>query len=54
MIGAGSVVCHDIPDGVIAAGDPCEVIREITDEDRARYTECEYDFAAGHMKKEIR
>ncbi len=34
VIGAGSVVLHDIPAGVVAAGNPCKVIREITDEDR--------------------
>ncbi len=33
VIGAGSVVTHDIPDNVIAAGNPCRVIREITDKD---------------------
>ena len=32
VIGAGSVVTRDIPDGVLAAGNPCRVIREITDE----------------------
>lgn len=26
-IGAGSVVTHDIPDGVVAVGNPCRVIR---------------------------
>ncbi|MFN6526638.1 sugar O-acetyltransferase [Nostoc sp. ChiSLP03a] len=31
VIGAGSVVTHDIPAGVLAAGNPCRVIREITD-----------------------
>ena len=30
-IGAGSVVTRDIPDGVFAAGNPCRIIREITD-----------------------
>ena len=30
VIGAGSVVTKDIPSGVIAAGNPCRVIREIT------------------------
>lgn len=34
VIGSGSVVTKDIPDGVIAAGNPCRVLREITDEDR--------------------
>lgn len=34
VIGAGSVVTKDIPDMVIAAGNPCSVIRGITDEDR--------------------
>ena len=33
IIGAGSVVTKDIPAGVIAAGVPCKVIREITDDD---------------------
>jgi len=28
LIGAGSVVTRDIPDGVIAYGNPCKVIRE--------------------------
>ena len=34
VIGAGSVVCKDIPANVVAAGNPCRVIREITDADR--------------------
>ena len=29
VIGAGSVVIHNIPDAVFAAGNPCRVIREI-------------------------
>lgn len=29
VIGAGSVVSKDIPDGVVAAGNPCRVIRSI-------------------------
>lgn len=35
VIGSGSVVTGDIPDGVVAAGVPCRVIRPITEEDRA-------------------
>lgn len=37
VIGAGSVVTKDIPDNVCAAGNPCRVIREITDADRPFY-----------------
>ena len=37
VIGAGSVVTHDIPDMVVAAGNPCRVIRPITDEDKQYY-----------------
>ena len=37
VIGAGSVVTEDIPDNVIAAGNPCRIIREITDADRDFY-----------------
>jgi serine acetyltransferase len=29
VIGAGSVVTRDIPEGVFAAGNPCRVIRQI-------------------------
>lgn len=34
VIGSGSVVTKDIPSGVIAAGNPCRVLRPITDADR--------------------
>ena len=37
VIGAGSVISKDIPDNMIAVGNPCKVIREITDEDRIYY-----------------
>lgn len=37
VIGAGSVVTKDIPDWVIAAGNPCRVIRQITEADRKFY-----------------
>lgn len=37
VIGAGSVVTKDVPDWVIAAGNPCRVIRKITEEDRKFY-----------------
>lgn len=34
VIGAGSVVNKDIPDNCVAVGNPCRVIRPITEEDR--------------------
>lgn len=37
IIGAGSVVNKDIPAGVIAVGNPCRVLREITEEDKHKY-----------------
>ncbi|TLX72994.1 sugar O-acetyltransferase [Labilibacter sediminis] len=37
VIGAGSVVTKDIPANVIAVGNPCKVLREITDEDKQFY-----------------
>lgn len=37
IIGAGSVVTKDIPDWSIAAGNPCKVLRKITDADRKYY-----------------
>ena len=38
VIGAGSVVTKDIPAGVLAAGNPCRVIREISEADKLRYS----------------
>lgn len=37
VIGSGSVVTRDIPSGVIAVGNPCRVLRPITDEDKAHW-----------------
>jgi maltose O-acetyltransferase len=37
VIGSGSVISKDIPDNVIAAGNPCKVLRGITDEDKLHY-----------------
>ena len=37
VIGAGSVVTKDIPYGVVAVGNPCKPIREITEEDKPYY-----------------
>ena len=37
VIGAGSVVTKDVPGGVVAAGNPCRVLREIGERDREYY-----------------
>lgn len=37
VIGAGSVVTKDIPANVVAVGNPCRVLREINERDKAYY-----------------
>lgn len=37
VIGAGSVVTRDIPANSLASGNPCKVIREITEKDSIKY-----------------
>ncbi len=37
VIGAGSLVTHDMPSNVMAYGSPCRVIREISEHDRMYY-----------------
>lgn len=37
VIGSGSVVTKDIPDNALAAGNPCKVIRFLTEEDKKYY-----------------
>ena len=37
IIGTGSIVTKDIPSNVIAVGNPCKVIREITEADKTDY-----------------
>lgn len=46
IVGAGSVVTKDIPSNVIAAGNPCHVLRPITAEDRTGFNG--QDFSAGN------
>lgn len=49
VIGSGSVVTKDIPDNVIAVGNPCKVVREITEEDRKYYYK-NYEFDVDDYK----
>ena len=41
IIGAGAVVVHDVPPGVIAVGSPARVIREVPDDDEVVRDELE-------------
>ena len=40
VIGAGSVVTKDIPSGVVAVGNPCRVLRKITEQDKLANAFC--------------
>lgn len=37
VIGAGSIVTKDIPDGVVAVGNPCRVLRSVSEHDRVYF-----------------
>ena len=37
VVGAGSVVTRDLPDNVVAVGNPCKILREVNDRDREYY-----------------
>lgn len=37
VVGAGSVVTKDLPDSVVAVGNPCRVLREVNERDKAYY-----------------
>ena len=37
VIGAGSVVTKDIPDNVVAVGNPCRILREVNELDKVYY-----------------
>ena len=39
VIGSGSVMTHDVPANVIAAGTSCKVIRKITEEDKTGFVD---------------
>ena len=51
IIGAGSVEVKDIPEGVIAAGNPCKVIRKIDENDKQVWQE-KYDDYQKEMGEE--
>lgn len=37
VIGAGSIVTKDLPDNVVAVGNPCKVLREVNEHDKEYY-----------------
>ena len=37
VVGAGSVVTKNLPDNVVAVGNPCRILREVNDHDREYY-----------------
>ena len=37
VVGAGSVVTKDLPDNVVAVGNPCRVLRQVNEHDREYY-----------------
>lgn len=52
VIGAGSVVTRDIPTNVVAVGNPCRVLREISDRDKEYYfRDMKVDFPYTSEKK---
>ena len=52
VIGAGSVVTRDIPANVVAVGNPCRVLREISDRDKEYYfRDMKVDFTYASEKK---
>lgn len=46
VIGSGSVVTHDIPDNVVAVGNPCHVLRKITEDDKQEWQAQYRDYQA--------
>lgn len=52
VIGAGSVVTKDIPSGVVAVGNPCRVLREISERDyEYYYKDRKIDFPVRHRER---
>lgn len=55
VIGAGSVVTRDIPPNCVAVGNPCKVIKQITDDDKKYYfKDREFDTEAWRIINETK
>lgn len=50
VVAAGSVVTRDIPAGVIAAGNPCRVLRPLTEADYAKWESQRREYEAGRKQ----
>ena len=50
VIGAGSVVTKDIPDWSVAVGNPCRVVKKITEED---FKDRKFDDEAWEVIKDL-
>ncbi len=50
IIGAGSIVTKDIPPNVIAVGNPCHIVREINDEDKAYWEAQKAEYLESQQK----
>ena len=37
VVGAGSVVTKDLPDNIVAVGNPCKILRKINEHDKEYY-----------------
>ena len=37
VVGAGSIVTKDLPDNVVAVGNPAHILRQVSDHDREYY-----------------
>lgn len=51
VIGSGAVVTKDIPENVIAVGNPCHILRSITAEDHRIWQEQYEDYFKNHMEE---
>lgn len=47
VIGSGSVVTKDIPDNVVAVGNPCRVLRPITQKDKIYWQDLQRQYEQG-------